>query len=77
MAEGSEGAAGLPKKVEYDPITGVPSEFNEYLLKDCEEYRKCVKTAFLLLVHLLLLSRWPRLYDFSSHASLYSCKIQW
>ena len=31
-----------PKKVQYDPITGVPSEYNEYLPKDSEEYKKCV-----------------------------------
>ena len=29
-----------PQVVEYDPITGVPSEFNEFLPKDCEEYKK-------------------------------------
>ncbi|CAL5224157.1 g6794 [Coccomyxa viridis] len=29
-----------PVKVEYDPITGVPSEFNQYLPKDSEEYKK-------------------------------------
>ncbi|KAG2434404.1 hypothetical protein HYH02_012416 [Chlamydomonas schloesseri] len=29
-----------PRVVEYDPITGVPAEFNEYLPKDCEEYKK-------------------------------------
>lgn len=26
--------------MEYDPITGIPSEFNEYLPKDCPEYQK-------------------------------------
>jgi hypothetical protein len=40
MAEGSKEPEGLPKKVEYDPITGVPSEYNEYLPKDSEEYKK-------------------------------------
>jgi density-regulated protein DRP1 len=29
-----------PKHVDYDPITGVPSEFNEYLPKDSDEYKK-------------------------------------
>lgn len=29
-----------PIKVEYDRVTGVPAEFNEYLPKDCEEYKK-------------------------------------
>ena len=29
-----------PIKVEYDPITGVPSEFNQYLPKDSEEYKR-------------------------------------
>ena len=29
-----------PIKVDYDPITGVPSEFNEYLPKDSDEYKK-------------------------------------
>ena len=29
-----------PKVVEYDPITGVPSEFNEFLPKDSEEYKR-------------------------------------
>ena len=30
-----------PVKVEYDPITGVPPEFNEFLPKDSEEYKRC------------------------------------
>lgn len=30
-----------PVKPAYDPITGVPSEFNQYLPKDCEEYKRC------------------------------------
>ncbi|EFJ47123.1 hypothetical protein VOLCADRAFT_105191 [Volvox carteri f. nagariensis] len=29
-----------PRVVEYDPITGVPSEFNEFLPPDCPEYKK-------------------------------------
>lgn len=29
-----------PKVVEYDPITGVPSEFNEFLPHDCAEWKK-------------------------------------
>ena len=29
-----------PVVVEYDPITGVPSEFNEFLPRDCDEYKK-------------------------------------
>ena len=29
-----------PVVVEYDPITGVPSEFNEFLPQDCPEYKK-------------------------------------
>eukprot|EP00877_Chromochloris_zofingiensis_P012849 jgi/Chrzof1/7818/Cz02g37200.t1 len=29
-----------PRVVEYDPVTGVPSEFNEYLPKDSEEYKR-------------------------------------
>ena len=29
-----------PKLVEYDPVTGVPSEFNEFLPKDSEEYKR-------------------------------------
>ncbi|KAK9836077.1 hypothetical protein WJX84_000504 [Apatococcus fuscideae] len=33
-------AAGIPLKVTYDPITGVPAEFNEYLPKDCDEHKK-------------------------------------
>ncbi|CAL8471594.1 g11136 [Coccomyxa elongata] len=42
MAEtqASEAPSAEPLKVVYDPITGVPSEYNEYLPKDCEEYRK-------------------------------------
>lgn len=42
MAEtqASEAPSAEPLKVVYDPITGVPSEYNEYLPKDCEEYKK-------------------------------------
>lgn len=43
MASGNDRAdqaAGVPLKVTYDPITGVPAEFNEYLPKDCEEHKK-------------------------------------
>ena len=29
-----------PVKVEYNSITGVPSEFNQYLPKDSEEYKR-------------------------------------
>ena len=29
-----------PIKVEYDPITGVPPEFNEFLPKESEEYKR-------------------------------------
>ena len=29
-----------PVKVDYDSITGVPSEFNEFLPKDSEEYKR-------------------------------------
>lgn len=29
-----------PRVLEYDPVTGVPSEFNEYLPQDCTEYKK-------------------------------------
>lgn len=32
-----------PQAVQYDPVTGVPAEFNEYLPKDCEEYKRCAK----------------------------------
>lgn len=37
---GEEGEVPAPLVVEYDPITGVPSEFNEFLPKDCEEYKR-------------------------------------
>lgn len=29
-----------PLAVEYDPITGIPAEFNEYLPSNCEEYKR-------------------------------------
>jgi len=29
-----------PQVVQYDTVTGVPSEFNQYLPKDCEEYKR-------------------------------------
>jgi len=31
-----------PQVVQYDTVTGVPSEFNQYLPKDCEEYKRWV-----------------------------------
>jgi hypothetical protein len=37
---GEEGAVPPPKIVKYDPITGIPSEFNEYLPQNCEEYKR-------------------------------------
>lgn len=33
-------AAVPPREVEYDNITGIPSEFNEYLPKDSEEFKR-------------------------------------
>ena len=36
----STSEAAAPRSVTYDPITGVPAEFNDYLPKDCEEYKK-------------------------------------
>ncbi len=38
-----------PVKVEYDSITGVPSEFNEFLPKDSEEYKRWNFDHFLCL----------------------------
>jgi hypothetical protein len=29
-----------PQSVEYDSVTGVPSEFNDFLPKDSDEYKK-------------------------------------
>lgn len=41
MAEDAAAAElPAPQVVEYDPVTGVPSEFNEYLPKDCEEFKR-------------------------------------
>lgn len=41
MADEGEATATIaPKIVEYDPVTGVPSEFNEYLPQDSIEYKK-------------------------------------
>jgi density-regulated protein DRP1 len=39
MAE-VEVAAVQPLVVVYDAVTGVPSEYNEFLPKDCDEYKK-------------------------------------
>jgi density-regulated protein DRP1 len=38
MADVEPGVA--PRTVEYDPVTGIPSEFNDFLPKDCDEYKK-------------------------------------
>lgn len=35
-----EVATPAPVVVEYDPLTGVPSEYNEYLPSDCIEYKR-------------------------------------
>ena len=41
MADTSEEIAAVePLIVVYDPVTGVPPEFSEFLPKDCDEYRK-------------------------------------
>lgn len=40
MAEAAPEATVQPRVVEYDPVTGVPSEFNEFLPKDSEEYKR-------------------------------------
>ncbi|KAL4853089.1 Translation machinery-associated protein 22 [Chlorella vulgaris] len=40
MAEAQPGPSVQPLTVEYDPVTGVPAEFNECLPKDCEEYKR-------------------------------------
>eukprot|EP00798_Chlamydomonas_sp_ICE-L_P014733 gene14733-20778_t len=37
---GDDPEAPPPKAVAYDPTTGVPAEFNEFLPKDSEEYKK-------------------------------------
>lgn len=40
MADDASVSVPPPRIVEYDPITGVPSEFNEYLPQDSPEYKK-------------------------------------
>jgi density-regulated protein len=35
-----EGSVPAPKVVAYDPITGIPSEFNEFLPPNSEEYKR-------------------------------------
>jgi density-regulated protein DRP1 len=40
MAEEGSAPSIAPRVVEYDPITGVPAEFNEYLPKETDEYKK-------------------------------------
>ncbi|GMH41430.1 hypothetical protein BSKO_09340 [Bryopsis sp. KO-2023] len=40
MAEASGSVLPEPVVVEYDPVTGVPSEFNEYLPPECFEYKR-------------------------------------
>lgn len=40
MADDDDIVAPAPRVVEYDPITGVPAEFNEFLPPDLPEYRK-------------------------------------
>ncbi len=37
---GPSGPVPEPRHVEYDPITGVPAEFNEFLPPDCMEYKR-------------------------------------
>lgn len=39
-ASTSGGHGVTPQHVEYDPLTGVPSEFNEYLPHDSAEWKK-------------------------------------
>lgn len=39
-AEAGPAPAVPPRAVEYDPITGVPSEYNEFLPHDTAEYKK-------------------------------------
>ncbi|EFN54758.1 hypothetical protein CHLNCDRAFT_134666 [Chlorella variabilis] len=36
----ADGPSVQPLHVEYDPVTGVPSEFNDFLPKDCDEYKR-------------------------------------
>ncbi len=43
--DGGPPAAAAPEPtkpviVQYDPVTGVPAEYNEFLPKDSEEYKK-------------------------------------
>jgi hypothetical protein len=40
MSDSEETQLPTPVIVEYDPVTGVPAEFNEFLPKDCEEYKR-------------------------------------
>jgi hypothetical protein len=40
MSDSEEVQLPTPVIVEYDPVTGVPAEFNEFLPKDCEEYKR-------------------------------------
>eukprot|EP00891_Asterochloris_glomerata_P002264 jgi/Astpho2/2264/fgenesh1_pg.00040_%23_84_t len=40
----AESGLPAPLTVDYDPITGIPAEFNEYLPQNCDEYKKW-KTA--------------------------------
>lgn len=40
MSDNAEVQLPAPVIVEYDPVTGVPAEFNEYLPKDSEEYKR-------------------------------------
>eukprot|EP00878_Enallax_costatus_P001516 GHUV01001667.1.p1 GENE.GHUV01001667.1~~GHUV01001667.1.p1 ORF type:complete len:212 (+),score=42.79 GHUV01001667.1:114-749(+) len=40
MADEAEAAVLAPVVVEYDPITGVPAEFNEYLPPDTAEHKR-------------------------------------
>jgi hypothetical protein len=39
-AGGSSGTPLEPKVVVYDPVTGVPSEYNEFLPQDSIEYKR-------------------------------------
>lgn len=41
----SEGPTVQPRIVEYDPVTTVPSEFNEFLPQDSLEYKKWKATT--------------------------------
>ncbi|WIA31051.1 hypothetical protein OEZ86_001081 [Tetradesmus obliquus] len=40
MSDTEETQLPTPVIVEYDPVTGVPAEFNEFLPKDCDEYKR-------------------------------------